>query len=111
MQNPILNRFAPLPLGVYRLKNRVVVPAMASETADAQGLATPATQRRYEDLAQAGAGIVMVEYSFVARSGRSEPNQLGADLDSGIPGLASIARAIHATGAVAILQLTHSGGK
>jgi NADPH2 dehydrogenase len=84
---------------------------MASETADADGLATPATLERYAERAQAGAGIVMVEYSFVSRSGRSEPNQLGANLDSGIPGLASIARSIHASGALAILQLTHSGGK
>src|SRR5437868_5001823 len=84
---------------------------MASQTADAEGLATPATIAHYRRLARSGAGIVFVEYSFVHLSGRGEANQLGADRDESIPGLAAIARAIHAEGALAGLQLVHVGGK
>ncbi len=109
---PLINRFSSLALrGELRSTNRVVVPAMASGTADVRGFATPATIKHYARLARSGAGIVMVEYSFVEWSGRSEPHQLGADQDEMVPGLAAIARAIHAEGALAILQLTHALGK
>lgn len=84
---------------------------MASETADEEGFVTARTLAHYARLTEAGAGIVFVEYTFVDRSGRSEPQQLGADRDEQIPGLAQIAARIRASGAIAGLQLTHSGAK
>ena len=75
-------------------QNRVVVPAMASETADSQGFATEKTILHYRRLAEAGAGIIFVEYSYVHPSGRSEPNQLGAFSDAHFEALAKIARVI-----------------
>lgn len=89
----------------------MVVPPMASGTADTRGFATEATRAHYRRLARSGAGLVMVEYSFVHASGRSETNQLAADQDDKIPGLARIAAAIQAEGALAGLQLVHAGGK
>lgn len=57
-------RFTPLTLvNGLTLKNRVVVPPMASQTADNNGLATEKTFSHYQGLAQSGAGLVMVEYS------------------------------------------------
>lgn len=91
--------------------NRVVVPPMASSTADSRGFATDATIAHYRRLASSGAGIVFVEYSFVHSSGRSEARQLGADEDAKIPGLARIASAIHDAGALAGLQIVHAGAK
>jgi NADPH2 dehydrogenase len=106
------NRFTPLSIRAgHRLRNRVVVPAMASETADSHGLATPATLARYRRLAEAQAGLLNVEYTFVSPSGRSEPNQLGAASDDHVPGLREIAAIIKSSGAVAGLQLVHAGGK
>ena len=106
------DRFTPLALSPrLKTKNRVVVPAMASETADAEGYATQATVGRYRRLAEAGAGMVMVEYTYVHRSGRSEPNQLGADKEAHTEGLERVAGVIRAAGSVPGLQLTHAGGK
>ena len=42
-------------------RNRVVVPAMASQTADTNGLATERTFQNYSDLAESGAGLIFVE--------------------------------------------------
>lgn len=110
--NDTINRFSPLSLQRgRRLVNRVVVPPMASETADEQGFATAKTLAHYARLARAGTGLVMVEYTFVHASGRSEPHQLGISSDGHVPGLARIARIIHEAGAVAGLQITHSGAK
>lgn len=106
------NRWSP-----YQFKsgktapNRVVVPPMASQTADEVGVATQKTFEHYTNLSRSGAGIVFVEYSFVHSSGKGEPHQLGVDSDKNIPGLKQIADLIHANGSLAGLQIVHAGGK
>lgn len=92
-------------------RNRIVVPPMASGTATQDGHVTDETLAHYGRLAQARAGILFVEYSFVHPSGRSEENQLGAHADSCVAGLSRLARTIQGTGAIAGIQLTHAGGK
>lgn len=107
-----LNRHSPLRLN-HRLsvRNRIVVPPMASSTATTDGLATDTTIEHYSRLAQAGAGLLIVEYSFVHSSGRSEEHQLGISTDAHIEGLSKISKVIHQSGALAGIQLTHGGGK
>ena len=92
-------------------KNRLVVPAMASATADITGHISPATVSHYARLAESGAGIVFVEYSYVHGSGRSEINQLGAAEPGHFAGLEMLAKTIQSRGALAGLQLVHAGGK
>ena len=92
-------------------KNRVVVPPMASQTADEEGFVTAATLKHYENLAESQAGLIFVEYSFIHQSGRGEKNQLGVDSDSKISGLKNIADGIHKNGALAGFQIVHAGGK
>ena len=104
-------RFSDIEVANNTLNNRIVVPPMASQTADENGIATQDTIEHYTRLASSGAGLVMVKYSFVHESGRSEPNQLGAHSDDCIQGMREIAKQIHAFGAKAGFQLTHCGGK
>lgn len=106
-----MRRFSPLHWNSYTLENRIVVPPMASQTASTDGFVTQDTITHYRNLSRSGAGLIMVEYSFVNESGRSEVNQLGAHKDDCIQGMASIAEAIHESGAKAGFQLTHCGGK
>jgi NADPH2 dehydrogenase len=113
MQSLYLNRWSPLKTKRnYVLKNRVVVPPMASETATAAGEASERTIAHYGNLALSGAGLVIVEYTYVHASGRSEENQLGISEDRHIEGLRKVAQIIRRSqGAVAGIQITHSGGK
>lgn len=111
-----MNRFSSLAvanssLNHHVLKNRLVVAPMASQTATLEGIVTESTLIHYANLAKSQAGLVMVEYSFVDVSGRSEPNQLGVHDDACIDGIKAIAEVIHQAGAKAGLQLTHCGGK
>ncbi|UTM58499.1 NADH:flavin oxidoreductase [Photobacterium sp. CCB-ST2H9] len=102
------------PLSVSRnltLKNRLVLPPMASQTANTDGKVTEQTLAHYARLSRSGAGLLMVEYSFVTEDGRSEPHQLGAHDDNCLHGLTQLASLLKETGAVAGLQLTHCGGK
>lgn len=92
-------------------KNRIVVPAMASQTATENGVATKQTVEHYAKLATSGAGIVFSEYAFVNSGGRAERNQLGLETDEHEQAIIPIARAIHDAGALAGFQLAHAGGK
>lgn len=92
-------------------RNRVVVPPMASQTADSSGRVTAETVAHYRRLSASGAGLVFVEYSFVHPTGRGEERQLGAEADDKTAGLARVADVIHQAGALAGLQLVHVGGK
>lgn len=106
------NRYSPLFFKNGKAaKNRVVVPPMASSTADEYGYVTDATVAHYAKLATSGAGIVWVEYSHVHGSGRSEENQLGIYEDGQIEGLKRVAHIIHQQGALAGIQIVHAGGK
>ncbi|MFL5813387.1 MAG: NADH:flavin oxidoreductase [Bdellovibrionia bacterium] len=112
MKHQSLSRFTGLSFqNGKRLANRVVVPPMASETADAQGFVTDKTLSHYQRLSQSRAGLVMVEYTYVDVSGRSEEKQLGAHSEEHIHGLSALAQVIHQSGALVGIQLTHAGGK
>lgn len=108
----MLNRHTP-----YKFKNgvtsqnRVVIPPMASQTADRDGFVTDSTVEHYRRLSQSKAGVIFVEYSFVHQTGKGEVNQLGAYTDEQIPGLEKISSVIHLSSALAGLQLVHVGGK
>lgn len=106
-----MNRHSPLSIKTRIIKNRVVIPPMASETASENGFVTEKTLEHYTNLKKAHVGLLMVEYSFVHSSGRSELNQLGINDDLQIPGLTKLAAIIKSSGAIAGIQLTHSGGK
>jgi NADPH2 dehydrogenase len=92
-------------------KNRIIVPPMASQTADKFGFVTKKTIKHYQNLALSGAGLVFVEYSFVHVSGKGESNQLGADANNKLDGLSQIASVIQKSGALAGFQIVHAGGK
>jgi NADPH2 dehydrogenase len=105
-------RFSPLSLrNKIVLSNRIVVPPMASESADNKGYVTDETIAHYSRLGESGAGLIFVEYSFIHVSGRSEANQLGINHDDQITDLYLVTDEIHKSGAIAGIQITHSGGK
>ncbi len=112
MKNKKIDRFQPLKLRQGKvLPNRVIVPPMASETADSDGFVTDQTLSHYSRLGESKAGLIFVEYSFVHASGKSEEKQLGISNDLHLNGLKALSETIHQQGALAGIQLTHSGGK
>lgn len=108
----MINLNTPLNIKTsLKLKNRVIVPPMASATADTNGYATSNTLEHYRRLTVSGASLVMAEYTYVHHTGKSEPNQLGIQSNSHISGLKALAEAIQESGAIAGIQLTHAGAK
>lgn len=103
--------FAPATLGKRTLRSRLVLPPMASGTADAAGFVTDATIAHYKRIVGANHGLAFVEYTYVQDHGRSEPQQLGLTGDVHLAGLTRLATAIREAGALPGIQLTHAGAK
>jgi NADPH2 dehydrogenase len=105
------NLLAPLSFSGLTLRNRIAMPPMWSGQARADGTVTDQIVEYHRVRAAAGCGLVTVEHSFVHPGGRHSATQLGAHDDAMIPGLARLAAAIRAEGAVACLQISHAGSR
>jgi len=100
--------FDPLRVGRLELRNRIVMPPMATELAGRRGEVTPRLIDHYVERVE-GLGLIIVEHSYVDVGGRLSPLQLGAYDDSLVPGLARLADAVHRLGTPIALQINHAG--
>ena len=103
--------FDPLTIQGLTLKNRLVMPPMATHMAEEDGAVLDRHIAHYAARAQAGVGLIVVEHAYVARGGRAGETQLGIHEDSLIPGLRRLADAIRSGGAASAIQITHAGGR
>jgi NADPH2 dehydrogenase len=102
---------SPLAFAGLKLKNRIVMPPMASSFANPDGSATDKHIEYYRSRSAAGVGLVIVEYAFITPAGRHARGQLGVHDDAMTEGLRRIAEAIRNEGAVSCLQVVHAGSK
>lgn len=100
--------FAPFKLKDVALKNRIAVPPMCQYSAE-DGLITDWHLAHYTGLARGGAGLVIVEATAVSPEGRITPACTGLWSDEQAKGMARIASAIKAAGAVPGIQIAHAG--
>ena len=91
------------------LKNRIVMPPLANNLADGQGGVTEELIKHYVERAKGGVAMIVVEHSYVAPSGKSNPKQLGIDNDRLIPGLKSLVEQVQTYNVRIGIQLNHAG--
>lgn len=103
------NLFSPLKIGQVTLPNRLVVPAMTTNFAEADGTIGPRLVDYLEARAAGGFGLIVTENFGVHASGRVMPRMGMVDGDESLPGLERMARAIHRHGAVLFGQISHAG--
>jgi 2,4-dienoyl-CoA reductase-like NADH-dependent reductase (Old Yellow Enzyme family) len=101
----------PVRLGGREAPNRLLRSATMENMASPRGRVGDALLRLYRDLAQGGAGLIVTGATAVSPQGRAWAHQLGAWDDAQTPGLAKLAREIHAhgDGALCAVQLHHAG--
>jgi 2,4-dienoyl-CoA reductase-like NADH-dependent reductase (Old Yellow Enzyme family) len=102
--------FTPFSLKDVTLRNRIAVPPMCQYSAT-DGFVSDWHLAHYTGLARGGAGLVIVEATGVSPEGRITPGCTGLWSDDHIEGLAKIAAAIRAAGAVPGIQIGHAGRK
>jgi 2,4-dienoyl-CoA reductase-like NADH-dependent reductase (Old Yellow Enzyme family) len=103
--------FEPTILSGIELENRLVRSATWEGLATADGEVTPALVRIHEELAEGGIGLVISSYLYVRPDGKQTPGQIGAYSDDLIPGLESLAMAVHERGGKLVGQIVHCGGQ
>ena len=94
----------------FVLRNRIVLPPMATELSSGKGEVTEGLIQHYSRRSR-GPGLAIVEHSYVSTEGRRSKNQLGVYDDRLIPGLSSLAEAMKKQGSVATIQINHAGAK
>lgn len=99
----------PVKIGTLELANRLVLPPMGTGLAGAGGIVSEANLAYIKRRAQSGAGLIITEISAVHPGGQVSPRGLGVWDDMFVPGLSSIAAAVHGQGAKVALQLHHCG--
>ncbi len=103
--------FEPISINGLRIRNRIVMPAMATNFASACGEPSERLISYYARRAWGGAGLVIVENSTVDYPrGSNGATQLRIDHDRYVPGLHHLVRAIDQAGARAAIQINHAGG-
>lgn len=102
--------FTPFTLKDVTLRNRIAIPPMCQYSA-VDGLTNDWHLAHYTGLARGGAGLVIVEATAVSPEGRISPGCTGLWNDEQLDGMARIAAAIKAGGAVPGIQIAHAGRK
>lgn len=99
----------PLNIHTMTVRNRFVLPAMVTDMGGTGGYVTEQLLRYYEERARGGVGLVIVEATSVAPSGRSFVHGLDISDDRFIPGLRRLTDCVHRHGARIAIQLQHGG--
>ena len=105
---PILS--SPSNIGELKLKNKMIMAAMGSNFAGADGHTTEQLTAYYEARARGGVGLIVLETSAITwPSGASMPFMIGFSKDEFIDDLKSFTDRMHQHGAKVAAQLNHSG--
>ncbi|MBI2226096.1 MAG: NAD(P)-binding protein [Betaproteobacteria bacterium] len=102
--------FTPMHIGNVEIRNRVVMPAMVTRLADAEGHVTDATIAYFKARAAGGVGLITTEMASPERVGRHRAREIGIYDDRFLPGLTRLVKEIHSCGAKASIQIGHAGG-
>lgn len=99
----------PIELRGLRLAHRIVMSAMTTSRATADGRPSPWSHAHYTERARGGAAIVFTEATYVNREGQGFPDQLGTHDDGLIPALRRLVEDVRAAGAPLGIQIFHAG--
>src|SRR5699024_3692995 len=99
----------PFNIKGLEVKNRIVLPPMAMDLADENGLVTQEVKDHYLKMANTGVGTIILEHHYVDIKGKNSKGQLAIDRDECIEGLSEIARIAHEKDVVCGVQINHSG--
>ncbi|MGI6037535.1 MAG: FAD-dependent oxidoreductase [Limnochordia bacterium] len=102
--------FSPGRIGSLEVRNRLVMPPMATNFGGENGEVTERMVRYYAERAKGGVGVIIVENAQVDYpGGKNVVLQHRIDDDKFIPGLRWLARSIQDHGARVFQQIQHAG--
>jgi 2,4-dienoyl-CoA reductase-like NADH-dependent reductase (Old Yellow Enzyme family)/thioredoxin reductase len=106
---PFKTLFRSFWIGNLELKNRIVMPPMATNFAGEEGFVNDRHIAYYVNRAKGGVGYITFEHTGVLRQGRAFPNMALIDSDQHIPPFRKLAEAIHKEDGKIVIQINHAG--
>ncbi|KRT34824.1 FAD-dependent oxidoreductase [Acetomicrobium hydrogeniformans] len=104
------NLFSEGKIGNLNVRNRIVMPPMGTNFANADGSVSQVLIDYYKERACGGVGLIITEIVCVdSPVGKAITNQLCLDDDKYIGGFSDLAEAVHLEGAKVFVQLHHAG--
>jgi 2,4-dienoyl-CoA reductase-like NADH-dependent reductase (Old Yellow Enzyme family) len=100
----------PINVGPLKLRNRIVMPPMASNLATPNGEVTDSLIDHYVKPAK-GLGLLVTEHSYVSFEGKLSRNQLGIYDDKLVKGLTKLTAQVHKKGTPIMAQINHAGAR
>src|SRR5450759_4585894 len=102
----------PLTTGKLPLKNRLVMPPMATSKAEPDGRVSEALLDYYDEKSRGGAiGLVIIEHNYITKQGQNRAGQPSVADDEMIEGLSRLSGVIHRNGSKTALQINHVGDR
>ena len=101
--------FTSYAIGSMHLKNRIVMPPMATNYASPEGLATQRQIAYYVERAKGGVGYVTVEHTGILQQGKASPKMLLINSDEHTAALGRLIDAVHHVGGKIAVQINHAG--
>ena len=100
----------PIHIGNLELKNRVVMPPIATYRSTEDGKVTDEMLAYYGERAKHGhIGLIVTEHSYITLQGKAKARQMSISSDEDVDGLRKLTEAIHQKGTKAFAQLNHAG--
>lgn len=110
MSLPKPHLLTPLSIRSLTLRNRLVLPPMATSKAHPDGSVSDELLAYYAEKSRGAAlGLAITEHCFIAEEGRNRIGQPSAASDAMIPGLTTLAEVFHRNGVPAVVQISHAG--
>lgn len=100
----------PIEIQGIKLKNRLVMPPMATARADTDGKVSDAVCAYYDEKTKGGwIGLVICEHSYIMQEGKAGAGQVSIAKDEDIEGLQRLVNTIHANQTRVFAQISHAG--
>ncbi|MGA2958116.1 MAG: FAD-dependent oxidoreductase [Thermodesulfobacteriota bacterium] len=106
---PFSTLLSPFRIGKLELRNRIVMPPMATNFADADGNVNDRHIAYYVARARGGVGYITIEHTGILKEGRASANMALIDSDQKIPPFKKLVGAIHQAGGKVVIQINHAG--
>jgi 2,4-dienoyl-CoA reductase-like NADH-dependent reductase (Old Yellow Enzyme family) len=97
--------FSPFSIGNLKLKNRIVMPPMATNYATSEGFVSDRQIAYYIERARGGVSYITVEHTGIHEQGKASPKMLMISTDEHAAKIENLVEAVHA----AVVQINHAG--
>jgi 2,4-dienoyl-CoA reductase-like NADH-dependent reductase (Old Yellow Enzyme family) len=101
--------FSSCSIGTMEIKNRIVMPPMATHYASPEGFVTDRQIAYYLERVRGGVGYITVEHTGILQQGKASPKMLLISSDEHASRIENLIEAVHKAGGKIVVQINHAG--